>query len=210
MGYCSLHHPYAEMSYIVEASAGSARIFTPYDKRFVSSMKRMGGSWNKEGRYWEISFRMLEQARQAMREIFGTDDLGNRELVTVTLRFQDTKGTFRGDHVMYGKVLSHATAWNSGGTAGSDVTYQESAPESGGSSKNWCSVVPKGAVVELANVPKELLRKPPEAGVFVMTVSGNVQPDRESLLRERETLMRRVADIDTALQNMAEQAKEKI
>lgn len=178
----------------------TARVYAPYDPKFPELMRSVHGVWDKPNSCWWVSATRLQEVRTFMREIYGTDDLGGKPAVSVIVTFSEGDGAFRRDYVMFGKVLAHATSMTSGATPGPDVTFLQGAPESGGSSKNWCSVIPKGAVVRIDNVSGPDLEKQRLPGTATMQVlTEDKDSEREKLIQERRELMKRIEQIDLLL-----------
>lgn len=178
----------------------TAQVFTPYHKAFIPKMKALGAVWDKPFRCWWINSSNIDAVREAMREVFGQDDTAGSNTLTLKLTFSEDWGIFRNDCTLFGKVLSHASSRNSGGAAGEDVTYLSGRPESGGSIKNWCSIVPAKAVIRLDNVPEVLLSAetiPPMATVEILTCPSGT--NREVLLEERSRLEARLAELNALL-----------
>lgn len=106
----------------------------------------------------------------------------------------------------YSRILgkSIASAWgrDSGARVGDDVAFVEGRPESGGSFKNWRSVVPAGSVVVLHNVPQAALQMELPEGVTA-EVMQPATIDRDALQAERKHLLARLAEIDQLLRRAA-------
>lgn len=69
---------------------------------------------------------------------------------------------------------------------------------SGGSVKNWESIVEKGSVVILSNVNKNIYEK--ESTEYDITVEVlETEINKQELLSEKERLLKRVAEIDKLL-----------
>lgn len=174
-------------------------VFTPYNEGFVAQMRNLKGFWDYEQQCWWLNAGKIPAIRSAMRDHFGADDTGDTETTTVWLTFRESKGSFRSDYCLLGKVLCHATSRNGGGTPGEDVYYLSGKPESGGSIKNWSSIVPAGSVIRLSNVPWALLDSldlPPDIDI---EYHGNDPVDKEALLEERARLTARIEEIDKLL-----------
>ena len=77
----------------------------------------------------------------------------------------------------------------------------EGQPESGGSVKNWTSVVPQGSIVVLHNVPTAMLAQPLPAGVRVERLE-NQKINRDALIAEKQRLLERIAEIDNLVAQM--------
>lgn len=188
-----------EYKIIVNNRNATAKVFTPYNEAFVQKIRTLDAVWDKLLRCWWISAANVDGARQAMMEVFGRDDIHDPNALTLKLTFSGDWGAFRSDCVLFGKILSRASSRSSGGFAGKDVTYLSGKPESGGSTKNWCSIVPAGAVIQLNNVPRDLLRKESVPPMATVEVLSDPRTPKEILLEEKSRLEARLAEIEALL-----------
>lgn len=174
-------------------------VFTPFNEGFVEKMRKLNGFWDYEQQCWWLNARRIPAVRSAMRDFFGTDDTNGADTTTVWLTFRQSQGAFRSDYCLLGKVLCHATSRNSGGIPGEDVYFLSGKPESGGSVKNWSSIIPAGSVIRLSNVPWALLDSlvlPPNIDIEYY---GNDPVDKDALMEERAKLAARIEEIDKLL-----------
>lgn len=187
----------------VEVKGGRAYLATPYHSEFVRRIKECGGRWDAESRRWHIPEDALPIARTIMREIYGeTDEAPATETVTL-------EATFTRDAVGYGvpielagRVIARAWGRDSGARVGDDVAFTKGSPRSGGSVRNWETVIPAGCVVQIFRVPIDLAERivadPPE-DVALRIIDTPKINDRGSLLAEKERLLARIAEIDHLL-----------
>lgn len=177
-----------------------AYLETPYNANFVAAIKRIGGaSWDRDRRAWCIPAEAIDQAREIMRRVYGADDRPSAEpSVSVKLTFGREVYKLRAPVTILGKSIASAWGRDSGARVGDDVAFVEGRPQSGGSVKNWCSVVPEGCVVVLHNVPRAALQMELPEGVTA-EVMQPATIDRTALEAERERLMARLAEIDQLL-----------
>lgn len=184
----------------IEIVDTEAYIYTPYNAEFVKAVKGIGGArWNREKSAWTIPAECAEQAREIMRRVYGEDDRPDcGERVDVRLTFDSGVSEWQSAVTIYGKTISRAYGRDSGAVCGEGVAFVVGKPESGGSAKNWTSVVPQGSVVVLHNVPASLLENPAPEGVTVERL-GKQQIDKDALLLEKKRLLERIAEIDKLL-----------
>lgn len=182
----------------VRIHEGKARLYTPYNPTFVSRVKLLGGRWDSENRCWTIDERVLPDARAAMREIYGRDDALPTETVDVIIAVSKDTFEFCAPLEFLGRVLSSASGRDSGARAGDGVLYLSGAPESGGSAKNWRSVVPEGSKIKLIAVPKALIDNAVLPEGWTMEVIGETI-NRAALEVEKTRLLARLAEIDALL-----------
>lgn len=177
-----------------------AYIEAPYNANFVAAVKQIGGaSWDRGRRAWSIPDVAIDQAREIMRRVYGEDDRPSAEpKVSVKLIFGNEVSKRHAPVTILGKSIASAWGRDSGARVGDDVVFVEGKPQSGGSVKNWYSVVPEGCVVVLHNVPRAALQMELPEGVTAEVLESK-GPDRAALEAERERLLARLAEIDQLL-----------
>lgn len=176
---------------------GSVAVFTPYNATFVGRIKKLSGArWNAGMKAWTVSEAAEEASREIMREVYGRDDRPT-ETVTVRIRAKEEYSLWHEPVILWGKTLSSASGRDSGARSGDSVSLVVGKISSGGSVKNWRSVVNEGAEFILENVPATSIADVPE-WVEVISVQKN-GIDIEALHEERARLMARIAEIDALL-----------
>lgn len=129
----------------IEIQNGKAELYTPYNRNFVQSIKALGGArWDSNKRCWTVSEEMIPHARKIMMDVYGYTDEEKGETVTLKVTFSDRAYADKTSYVLFGKTLSRAYGRDSGAVPGEDVVYIEGKCQSGGSVKNWESVVKEG------------------------------------------------------------------
>ncbi|TAH58204.1 MAG: hypothetical protein EWM48_02045 [Sphaerochaeta sp.] len=180
---------------IIEAN-GKAQIVSPYNPEFVDKIKKMGGRWDSAAKVWTVDPRNVEMVRQAMREVYGQDDRP-ADLVSVKVTMLSSKSEGRGPVVMLGRTIASAWGRDSGARIGEGVVFVEGGADSGGSVKNWETVVTKGSVIIIHDVPRALAEANPEG--LTLEILAEETPNLAALQEERERLLARVAEIDAIL-----------
>ena len=186
----------------VEMKGNKAYIKSPYNANFVSRIKLMGGKWNMDSRRWEIKADALGAAREIMMDIYGeTDQEPAAETVTLVIEFsKDVIGRCEPISIA-GKTIARAFGRDSGAKIGDDAAFISGEPRSDGSARNWTTVIPAGCVVEVYNVPKSKADEFVSASDprYTIHIKGDVKVDREALMKEREALLARLAEINKIL-----------
>lgn len=195
--------------YRITRNADKANIYTPYNKDFVARIKVMGGRWDGSKKCWTVNAEIIDDVRKAMRKIYGRDDTSNCETVSVQLTFGKTVYGPRESITLFGKTLASAFGRDSGARIGDDVIFLSGAPRSGGSVKNWDTVIDAGCVVKLINVPKAIVNADALPDGVEMEII-NVAPDRAALLAEKESLLARLAEIEKLLDQLHMATPEEI
>jgi len=179
---------------------GIARIFTPYNAEFVSKVKNIGGrKWDSDNRCWMVPETEIEAVRQYMMDVYGETDLPSEdEKITVKVIFNDEAHGDRESVVLFGKTIARAWGRDSGAKIGEDVTLISGSINSGGSVKNWRTVVKAGSVFTIRNLSKAALNLKTDYDVTAEEVkTGGV--DRQALVEEKEKLLARLAEIEKLL-----------
>ena len=182
----------------IKINDGKAQIYTPYNAEFVSKIKLLGGRWNPSEKCWIVAEFKADDVRAAMRSVYGQDDQPVSETVDVILKFDEEYYELCAPVTMLGRTI--ATAWgrDSGARMGDEVMFIEGKPKSGGSVKNWHTVIPAGSVVKLPNLPKTATKECElPYGVTMQIIGKDI--DRKALEAEKEKLLARLAEIEKLL-----------
>lgn len=184
--------------FAIKLTDGKAAIYTPYNKTFVEKIKLMGARWNASDRCWVIDEYSVPDARAAMREVYGRDDLPVSETVDVELTFERSVYGYKEPVTILGRTIASAYGRDSGARIGDGVMFLEGKPHSGGSVKNWETVVPEGCVVKLPKLPKMATEAADLPDGVTMRILGE-GIDRSALEEEKAKLLARIAVIDAIL-----------
>ena len=181
---------------------GRASVFTPFNRDFVAAIRNVGGrKWDADNKCWTVPEESLPQVRQIMMDIYGETDLPNTcGSVTVKVTFKEEYYERCNDVIIFKKVIASARGRDSGARPGDDVTFLEGEPTSGGSMKNWESVVPAGAVVLLRHVPLSVWEQDKDSEYYLAEiVDEGKDVKRKELEEEKARLLARIAEIDKLL-----------
>lgn len=189
----------------IELKDGMAYLTTPYHPDFVERIKALGGRWDAESKRWRVNQQSVEAVRAVMRAVYGEDDLKTDAKVTVVATFRETQSLIRMPYMLFGKMIASAYGRDTGAKVGEEAAFIEKSPRSGGSVKNWETVIPAGSVVEIYNVPRTLAEREAarsqaeDIQIRFEIKEDSAQIDREALTAEKERLLARVAEIDALL-----------
>lgn len=189
----------------VEIKDDQAYLTTPYNPTYVQRIKQIGARWDTSSKQWRINAQSIDVARKIMREVYGEDDQQQGEKVTVIATFREEQSALCSAYYLLGKPIARAYGRDSGAQVGLDAAFTAGAPRSGGSVKNWRTVIPAGSVVEIYNVPRSFAEQEiernesenSEISLKIKNASGKI--DRVALSAERERLLLRIAEIDNLL-----------
>lgn len=181
----------------VDISGDTASVYTPYNTDFVSAVRRIGGSrWDRSRKCWEFPAQAIDAVRLIMKEVYGETDIETAEKVSVRVTFTDELCGDRKPVTLFGKTIASAFGRDSGAKVGEDVAFINKMPRSGGSVKNWLTVVPKGAVAEIRDVVLANVKAGPEYTVEFIKKDA---PDIDALRKEKEMLLLRLNEINLIL-----------
>ena len=189
------------MNIRIENTGKISLLYTPYNAEFVAAVKNIGGArWNREYRAWAIPTDAVEQAREIMRRVYGACDLPEHQpMVSIRLTFDSDVSELRAPITIFGKTIASAQGRDSGARTGEDVAFTQGSPQSGGSVKNWRTVIPAGCVVILHNVPQGALDMPLPDGVSAEMIEQ--EQSKTALLDEKDKLLARLAEIERLLKD---------
>ncbi|WP_461369019.1 hypothetical protein [Candidatus Darwinibacter acetoxidans] len=184
---------------ITNLGNGRIAIDSPYNPSFVSKIKKAGGKWNASNRTWEVDERSIDTVRSIMREVYGQDDLP-QELVTVKATINEDIGEWRAPVVLFGKTIASARGRDSGARPGEGVCFEKGGCDSGGSMKNWYTIVRAGSEITIYDVPRlaveQKLGWKEEYGTFEVVEADD---PLAALKAEKEALLKRLAEIEELL-----------
>ena len=145
----------------IEIEGGLALIYAPYHKDFVREIKNIGGArWDPKSKAWGVSVASLPTVREILMDIYGETDIsGEQAMHDVEVTALERIESICGPVQVMGKTLARAYHRDSGARPGPDVDLIEGNIRSDGSLSRWKSVVEKGAVFRLYNVPEYLVEK---------------------------------------------------
>ena len=182
----------------IKINGGIADLYTPYNPDFIRRIKGIGGAkWSAGEKCWQIPADAVDAAREIMKDVYGYSDTSENETIKIKVTVNEEIWESRKPVVLFGKVISMAYGRDSGAKVGEDVSYINGRANSGGSSQHWKSIVESGSILILSNVNKNLFEKEnPEYDITVEIMDDN---DKENLIKERERLLKRIAEIDKIL-----------
>ena len=189
---------------------GKALIETPYDKNFVTKIKTAGASWNAASRGWEMDARFIDKAREIMREVYGRDDSPISTADTVSIRVKVTApiSELLSPVTMFGRTIASAYGRDSGAKVGQGVCFDAGKADSGGSAKNWRTLIDEGSIIVIHDVSRQMVEDgkgfDPTWGTYeVIEAPAPVDP-RAALKAEKKALLMRLAEINDELDELAE------
>ena len=190
------------MSITISKINGTISIVSPYHPAFITKIKNAGGKWNKSTKTWDIDERNLSLAREIMREVYGRDDQMS-ELVTVRVTLTNDVESLCNPVTIFGKIVASAWGRDSGARLGEGVCFEKGSPKSGGSMKNWRTIIPKNSVIVIHDVPKNAVENHidfcDDWGIVELIEVDFNADQKQALLEEKEKLLKRLGEIENLL-----------
>lgn len=120
-------------------------------------------------------------------------------LVSVKVLFDESRCVSQGPFVMLGRVLASAVGRDSGAKLGDGVRLRDGRVRSGGSIKNWLTVIDEGTELVVHDVPEAMADTyvkgtRTKTGVRVEFMPSVAVADAAGLAAERERLAARILD----------------
>lgn len=190
------------MDFQINEIGSKIEIITPYHPAYVKLIKQTCAQWNGTG--WVTDKRNIDVVREIMREVYGRDDtpIPSSDLVTVRLTFPDGCSKWRGAVCACGHVIASAFGRDSGAKIGSDVCFSRGGATSGGSVKNWQTIIYSGSVCLIYDVPRSIAVEAhmPDGIKFEVIEQGSNSDRKNSLLEEKKELEVKLARVNAELE----------
>lgn len=167
-----------------------------YSAKFVREAKKLNGKWT--GRAWVFDANDEEMVRDVLLKVYGEDGKTAVETVNVEVAIDDIAGY---DSIeLFGRVLAKRFSRDSNVKLHDSVIVKEGGfPSSGGSVKNPALKHSENTVLLVKNVPvvlaEEGVKKYPDA----IKIVTDKKVDKDALLKEKESLLKRLAEIEELL-----------
>jgi hypothetical protein len=187
------------MSIVTISVVGSQLSVTaPYNSNFVRFAKRCTAKYQTGGEWW-FDARDEARVREACLRYYGSD--GHLvDVVTLRVTWPVEASTWHGPIAVFGRPVASATGRDSGARLGNGIVLLEGGFGGGGSRINWTTEAWAGTVVLVRDFPRamaeQLILSEPDR--YALEPEKPVI-DREALEAERESLMRRLTEIDAML-----------
>ena len=133
---------------ITEISDSRIAIASPYAPEFVAGIKRLGGRWDPDGKVWIINSSERKEVEALLADVYGwmpphVAEMVGTQTIVITARHNIVA---RRDGIrVAGQTIARAHGRDSGARLGPGVVQVAGKdPLSGGSMKNWETIIPEG------------------------------------------------------------------
>lgn len=176
----------------------------PYHPDTPKLFRNVGGKFDK---VWVFDERDGDRVKNILEDIFGTHDSDSCVKVDVRLAFDEEIYAAKDALYLAGRQIARATGRDSCARIGEGVIVIEGkAPYSGGSAKNWATIVNPGTVLEIRDLPKaaaDKLAGSPPSGLTVSIAREAPEQeacvDVEALKLRRAELLSELAEIEALI-----------
>jgi hypothetical protein len=184
------------------------QIASPYSPDLPKRARTLSGKWDSTKHVWFFPLAAEPQVRDLYMDVYGTWDDMPADTVTLRCTYHDDQDlSYYKQHeslTLGGRVIATAYGRDSGARTADGVIVIEGKFGSGGSVKNWCTMVRSGTTFRVLDVPRpkaEALVANPEWCSKIEIEQPEAPPaiDRDALIAERTRLAARLAEIDALL-----------
>lgn len=135
----------------ISAAKGICTLRHRFNEWLVTECRNLGGIWDREENAWIFSKIVDDKVEEL-------DAIWNSESVSVELTAKERISVTTDSVSCYGYIIAKAMGRDSGSKLGEEVCLISGSITSGGSVKNWSSVVTEGTVLR-TQFPKEVIEK---------------------------------------------------
>jgi len=155
-----------------------------YCPQAVYKIKQLGqAKWDSTLKGWKVSTDYKDEVKKILLDYYGTDGTFSEKRVNIELvTNQDIKRPQK-PVLFAGKSIAQAFNRDSGARVGQNVALIEGGISSGGSSKNWETIVEKGSRFKIMHVNEQLLSFENDK-LFSYQVIDSNKPKKLSRLRK--------------------------
>jgi hypothetical protein len=171
-------------------------IKSAFNEKANIEYRKLAGKWN--GKAWVVDAAFEEEVKAAMVKVFGTFDTRKEKTVDVILTAKANLYEAQKGFSIGARELFYATGRDSGAKTCAGVALVEGKIFSAGSAKNWTTEASKGTKIKVIGLYEQALN-------FVDNEEWSVEiikkedDSNDALLKEREALLARLAEIDSQL-----------
>lgn len=186
----------------ITRTADTLSVTSHYNTDFVAAARKLGGKWNGTSKSWQFDARDERRVRDLCITVYGTDGQPTKT-VTVRLTALGNIEEYGAAVVVCGRDVARARGRDSGATIGDGVVFLKGSPKSGGSMKNWKTIIPDGAVFEVRDVPERMIESISDVDYTWQVVESENPDDLETelarLIADRDAIQARIDELRAKL-----------
>ena len=123
------------------------QIQAPYDRKAVEGFKRLGGKWDSSAKIWVLGTRERNEVLELLGTVYGwVPPHVSTDMILVEIEAKKLIQERQDGVRVAGRTIARARGRDSGARLGDDVRQVSgNSARSGGSFKNWVTIIPEGA-----------------------------------------------------------------
>lgn len=126
-----------------QKSAGICTLKTPfYNEKMVSTCRKLGGKWDPTASAWVFSGLVCDKVDEL-------DEKYNSRLIQIEVKVLQKFYEYESAATIAGFTIARAYGRDSGAKIGEGISFIEGKPDSGGSRKNWATIIKEGSVFRM-------------------------------------------------------------
>lgn len=193
------HMPEKVKSMLIKIEDGKMKVQSDYNKKFVAKAHELQGKW--EPPYWVFPEENEELVREALFMIYGEDGRTHETvIIDIDLDRYEYENVLKVGQIVIARREYRDSAVITDKRA---VVIKGGFCSSGGSRNNPRVTHKDGTVIRVKDIPAEIFEeiKDSEGVTKVdMDAEENRAEKKAALIRERETLLKRLSEIDSQLE----------
>lgn len=190
---------------IKEVDNNKIEIYTPYNRTFVSKIKRINGAkWSYNKGCWEVDKIEIGVVRKFLMDCYGENDIEFAEKVDIKVKFlQQVEERWKGIE-LFGRTIAYAYGRDSGAKMGDKVTCISGICTSGGSAKNWTTIICKGAEFIIRDVAKNTITEY-DKEIFEIEINEKANTNEDKIVEleeQKKELQKKIKKINEQLRKL--------
>ncbi len=113
-----------------------------YNEKLVAQCHKLGGKWDSTAAVWVFSALVADKVEEL-------DEKYNSTLISIEVKVLQKFYEYESAATIAGFTIARAYGRDSGAKIGEGIAFIEGSPDSGGSRKNWATVVKEGSVFRM-------------------------------------------------------------
>lgn len=190
------------MSILIRRTETHIYVSSPFSPDLPRRARELSGRWDRNEKEWIFPLQAENEVRALYMDVYGEFDTP-ADTVTIRCTVGNTQvgSPTRESLSLGGRVIARAFGRDSGARTAQGVVVVSGGFDSGGSRQNWSTDARENTIFRVLDVPRPKAQRLVENPEWCDTVEIEEPAtiDREALIRERERLISRIAEIDSLL-----------
>lgn len=181
---------------------GKIKMKSGFHPDLAQKAKQLGGKWDGGEKCWIFDERDDEHVKKLYMRIYGDDGETTQNLVDVRITVVEELSECCGAIYACGKILAKAFGRDSGAKVGDGVKLLKGKIDSGGSMKNWRTIIGDGSVFELRDVTERAAKVEFDkynSETYKVEIIAQCKINLDALTAEKERLLQRLTEIEELL-----------